>query len=46
MDMLYDMNDLVKKGDGKAIVAYYPDTIDATTFSILKKEMNWVPVKK
>jgi len=46
MDLLYDMNDLVKKGDGKAIVAFYPDTIDATTFSILKKEMNWVPAKK
>lgn len=46
MDMIYDLNDIVKKSDGKAIVAYYPDTIDATTFSILKKEMNWVPAKK
>jgi DNA-binding response OmpR family regulator len=43
MEMLYDLGDLVKKSKGKALLSCYPSTIDPTTLSIMKKEMNWVP---
>jgi CheY-like chemotaxis protein len=46
MEMLYDMSDVVKKSKGKVFIAFYPDTVEQTTASILKKEMNWVPTKK
>jgi len=46
MEMLYDMSDVVKKSKGKVFIAFYPDTVEQTTASILKKEMNWVPAKK
>jgi len=46
MEMLYDLSDVVKKSKGKVVIAFYPDTVEQTTASILKKEMNWIPVKK
>ena len=46
MEMLYDLSDIVKKSKGKVFIAFYPDTVEQTTASILKKEMNWISAKK